>query len=176
MSKKMKLNLVKIKISILLLIFLSSCGYHVSGTGGSLSKGIRTISIPVFDNNSAEPLIQRQFTDAVRQAFLTDGRLRLSSPDKADLLLNGLITNYYNRSVAFNRDDVVTESIITLGIKVKVLDQINEKVYMENSMTTKWDYRSDSLVINSEAARQVALQEAYRDLALRIVSLVIDKF
>ena len=174
----MKPILINLKLSILILsiFFLTSCGYHVSGTGGSLSKGIRTISIPVFDNISTEPLIQRQFTDAVRQAFLTDGRLRLSSPDKADLLLNGVITNYYIQSVAFNRDDVVTESIITLAIKVKVLDQVNENVYMEDSMRTNWDYRSDSLVINSEAARQIALQEAYRDLALRIVSLVIDKF
>jgi outer membrane lipopolysaccharide assembly protein LptE/RlpB len=167
---------IKLSIPIIFFFFLTSCGYHVSGTGGSLSKGIRTISIPVFDNSSSEPLIQRQFTDAVRQAFLTDGRLRLSTPNKADLLLNGIITNYYNQSVAFNRDDVVTESIITLRIKVKVMDQINEKVYMEDSMSTNWDYRSDSLVINSEAARQVALQEAYRDLALRIVSLVVDKF
>jgi outer membrane lipopolysaccharide assembly protein LptE/RlpB len=174
----MKLKIIKLKLSILFLclLVLTGCGYHVSGTGGSLSKGIRTISVPVFDNSSTEPLIQRQFTDAVRQAFLTDGRLRLSSPDKADLLLNGVITTYYNQSVAFNRDDVVTESIITLAIKVKVLDQINENVYMEDSMRTNWDYRSDSLVINSEAARQIALQEAYRDLALRIVSLVIDKF
>ncbi|MGV7220708.1 MAG: LPS assembly lipoprotein LptE [Nitrospinales bacterium] len=174
----MKLNFVNIKISlsILLLFFLTGCGYHLSGTGGSLSKGMRTISIPVFDNNSSEPLIQRQFTDAVRQAFLTDGRLKLSKPKNADLLLEGLISNYYNRSVAFNRDDVVTESIITLGVKVKVIDQINEKIYMEESMNSNWDYRSDSLVINSEAARQTALQEAYRDLALRIVRLVIDKF
>jgi len=174
----MKLHLIKFKlsISILFLIFLFGCGYHVSGTGGSLSKGFRTISIPVFDNDSNEPLIQRQFTDAVRQAFLTDGRLRLSSPDKADLLLNGLIKRYSRRSVAFNRDDVVTESIITLDIYVEVMDQINEKIYMKNSMSTKWDYRSDSLLINTEAARQTALHEAYRDLALRVVSLVIDKF
>jgi outer membrane lipopolysaccharide assembly protein LptE/RlpB len=174
----MKLNLRKFKLSILFLclFFLSSCGYHLSGTGGSLSKGMRTISIPVFDNNSSEPLIQRQFTDAVRQAFLTDGRLKLTSPENSDLLLNGLISNYNIRSVAFNQDDVVTESIITLGVKIRVMDQLNEKVYMENSMNTNWDYRSDSLVINSEAARQTALQEAYRDLALRIVSLVIDRF
>ena len=174
----MKLNLIKSKLSILFLclFLLTSCGYHLSGTGGSLSKGIRTISIPVFDNDSREPLIQRQLTDAVRQAFLTDGRLRLASPENSDLLLNGILTYYSVRSVAFNKDDVVTESIITLGVNIEVMDQINEKVYMEDSMNTNWDYRSDSLLINSEAARQTALQEAYRDLALRIVSLVIDKF
>jgi outer membrane lipopolysaccharide assembly protein LptE/RlpB len=157
MREKMNLKLKKtqLSITILFLFFLTGCGYHLSGTGGSLSKGIRTISIPVFDNNSSEPLIQRQFTDAVRQAFLTDGRLSLSNPKDADLLLEGLIYNYGNRSVAFNRDDVVTESIITLGVKVRVMDQINEKVYMQDSMASSWDYRSDSL---------------------QIVRLVIDKF
>ena len=174
----MKIKTIKLKtfVPVLLLFFLAGCGYHMSGTGGSLRKHMRTISVPVFDNESSEPLIQRQFTDAVRQAFLTDGRLKLTGPKKADLLLTGIIDAYSVRSVAFNADDVVTESIITLGATVLVKDQVKKKIYMKNKVKTNRDFRSNSLVINSEAARQAALQEAYRDLALQIVSLVIDKF
>ena len=167
---------LKACIPVLLLFMLTSCGYHLSGTGSALRMNLRTISVPVFDNESSEPLIQREFTDAVRQAFLTDGRLKLTGPKKADLLLSGIINSYNVRSVAFDKDDVVTESIITLGVKVLVKDLVRKEVYMEDALKTYWDFRSDSLLINSEAARQEALREAYRDLALRIVSLVIDKF
>ncbi len=167
---------LKASVAVLLIFMLAGCGYHLSGTGGSLRKYMRTISVPVFENESNEPLIQRQFTDAVRQAFLTDGRLRLTGPKNADLLLTGIIDVYSVRSVAFSKDDVVTESIITLGVTVLVKDQVKKKAYMENKLKANRDFRSDSLVINSEAARQAALEEAYRDLARQIVSLVIDKF
>lgn len=163
-------------LPVLLICLLTGCGYHLAGTGGKMRKHLRTISVPVFDNSSTEPLIQRGLTDAIRQAFLTDGRLKLVHPKKADLLLTGAIVSFQSRSVAFNKDDVVTESIITLGVHILVKDQVKKEVYMEDDLKTTWDYRSDSLIINSEAARQQALREAFRDLALRLVSLVIDKF
>ena len=78
---------------------MTSCGYSLSGTGGSLRKNLRTIAVPVFDNDSSEPIIQRQFTDTLRQAFLSDGRLKLTGLKNADLLLTGIIDKYRVRSV-----------------------------------------------------------------------------
>ena len=167
---------IRIWLAILLICLLTSCGYRLAGKGGKLRSHLRTISVPVFDNSSSEPLIQRELTDNVRRAFLTDGRLTLTGPKEADLLLTGIIESYKVRSVAFNKDDVVTESIITLGVHILVRDQVKKETYMEDDLKTTWDFRSDRFVINSEAARQAALREAYRDLSLRIVSLVIDKF
>jgi len=43
-------------------------------------------------------------------------------------------------------------------------------------LNTRWDYRPDSDVVNAEAARQEAFNQAYRVLSQRLVSLVIDKF
>ena len=66
---------------------LSSCGYHLSGTGGIVPEGARTIAIPVFINGTKEPYVDVEVTQAVVEEFLTDGRLKVVSPEEAELVL-----------------------------------------------------------------------------------------
>ena len=83
----------------------SSCGYHLAGYGSTLPSHIRAISIPVFKNSSSEPNIQRDATDAIRRAFISDGRLTVTDTSKADLLMRGTLTNYQLRGVSFSSED-----------------------------------------------------------------------
>ena len=163
---------------LLLSLTLWGCGYQMAGRGTSqLSPHLRTIAIPVFENNSTEPTIQRPLTEALRRAFITDGRLRLvNNQDAADLLVTGTLTKYWIRAVAFNRFDVVTEYWVYIEADVLVQDQVKDQVYLTQTLKTRWDYLADNSVIISEASRQEALTQTYRVLSQRLVSLVNDKF
>lgn len=156
---------------------LASCGYQMAGTGtAQLPPHIKTISIPLFGNQSQEPTIERNVTTAVRRAFVTDGRLALVPTRKSDLLMKATLTQYYFSAVAFDRSDVATEYWVYLGVDVEVIDQVKQQTHLKQSLQTRWDYRPGSDVINAEAARQEAFNQAYRMLSQRLVSLVIDKF
>lgn len=156
---------------------VAGCGYHLAGYGSSLPDHIRTIAIPVFENNSSEPNIHREATNAIRQAFISDGRLKVVDTKQADLVVQGTL-NYYNlRAVSFSGSDAATEYIVQLGVHVEALDQVKQKKFLEQDFTTQWDYRSSSTdVINSETARFAALKEAYDDLADRLLSIIIEQF
>ena len=161
---------------LLILLWSSSCGYHLAGYGSALPSHIRAISIPVFKNFSGEPNIQKDATDAVRRAFISDGRLKVVDTRKADLLMRGILTNYQLRAVSFNSEDSVEEYIVRLGIQVEAYDQIKKKTIFNQKFTTQWDYRSTSSVVDSESAKYMALKEAYDDLADRLVSITIEQF
>ena len=154
----------------------SSCGYHLVGYGSSLPSHIRTIAIPVFKNVSPEPNIHRDATDAVRQMFIMDGRLKLVGTSKSDLLIRGTLTDYHLRAVSFSDKDVADEYIVRLGVQVEAYDRIKKKTLLNQKFTTKWDYRATSGVIDSESARFIALKEAYDDLGGRLVSVIIEQF
>ena len=165
-------------LALALSLMLGGCGYQMAGRGASqLPPHLKTIAIPVFENSSAEPALQRPFTEALRRAFITDGRLRLVNDQTgADLVMTGILTRYSIRAVAFNNLDVAIEYWVYLGTKVKVVDRVNNRTYLDQTLNTRWDYVADDSVISSEASRQEALTEAYRVLSQRLVSLVNDKF
>ncbi|MGP0566909.1 MULTISPECIES: LPS assembly lipoprotein LptE [unclassified Nitrospina] len=164
--------------SLLFLILLPACGYQLAGTGASqLPPHLKTIAIPVFDNVSQEPVINRNLTERVRQSFLRDGRLRLvKSAANADLLLTGKLTAYSIRAVAFDDRDVVTEYWVYIDIDVVVKDQVKNRTHLKQTLKTRWDYRPSINVIDAEASRQAAFLQAYRLLGNRLVSLIIDQF
>ena len=157
-------------------LLLSSCGYHLAGYGSTLPPHIRAISIPVFKNSSSEPNIQRDATDAIRRAFISDGRLKVTDTSKADLLMRGTLTNYQLRGVSFSSEDSAEEYIVRLGIQVEAYDRIKKRIVFSQKFTTQWDYRSTSSVVDSESEKYTALKEAYDDLADRLVSITIEQF
>jgi outer membrane lipopolysaccharide assembly protein LptE/RlpB len=163
---------------LVVVLLLSSCGYHLAGYGSTLPPHLRAISIPVFKNSSptSEPNIQKDVTDAVRRAFISDGRLKVVNKRKADLRMDGTLTGYELRAVAFNSADSAEEYVVRLGIQVEAYDRIKKKIIFNQKFTTQWDYRATSSVIDSDVAKHTALQEAYADLADRLVSITIERF
>ena len=161
---------------LMLVISTSNCGYHLAGYGSTLPSHIRTISIPVFKNSSTEPNIHRDATDAIRRAFISDGRLKVVGTSKADLLMRGTLTDYQLRAVSFSAEDIAEEYIVRLGVQVESYDRVKKKIFFRQKFTTQWDYRTTSSVVDSESARFTALKEAYDDLADRLVSTTIEQF
>lgn len=159
------------------LLAINGCGYRLSGTGSSLPPHIKTIAIPVLKNKSSEPTIHPRLTNTIRRAFLTDGRLKLvDDPQKAHLVLHGILDFYDIRAVTFDANDRAIEYWVYLGIKVDVKDRVKGKTYQKENLRTRWDYRPTANVVNAEASRQEALDEAFRDVSIRLVSLIIDQF
>ena len=157
---------------------LSACGYQMAGHGESqLPPHLNTIAIPVFENTSLEPTIQRPFTEALRRAFITDGRLKLvNDVVKADLVMTGTLTSYSISAVAFNDRDVAVEYWVIIQADIEVVDRVNNQTYVKQKVKTRWDYIAEDSVVTTEASRQAALTQAYRVLSQRMVSLVNDKF
>lgn len=158
------------------LMLISACGYRLTGTGTSLPAHLKTVAIPVFKNTSTEPNIQREMTNVIRQSFINDGRLKVVNKDEADLVMKGVLNSYTLQAVSFDTNDVALAYFVALGINIDVRDMVKHKPFLKQNFTTKWDFRAQTNVINSEAARLAALNSAYKELGNRLVSIVIDQF
>ncbi|MBT3922718.1 MAG: hypothetical protein HOF21_09105 [Nitrospina sp.] len=157
-------------------LFFNGCGYHLVGTGSSLPTELKTLSISVFSNSSSEPEIHRELTSNIIDSFITDGRLKVVGKGSADMVMKGTLYYYDLKAVSFSSNDFVSDYIVELGVDVQVIDKVNDKLYMKDKFKTKWDYRATSDIVNTESARLAALEEAYKELGNRLVSLLIDQF
>ncbi len=155
---------------------IPSCGYRLTGTGNQLPPHIKTLAIPVFKNETNQPELHRNLTDAVRQAFLNDGRVKIVQKKSSDLLVQGTLYYYDVRAVAFDSNDVATQYWVKIGVKIKAYDRVKNRPYLSDDLKTRWDYTVDANVASSEDARLRALDSAYRDISLRLVSLFLDPF
>jgi len=168
---------IKIIAILIVLLLISACGYHLTGTGtSSLPKHIKTVAIPVFSNTSTQPNIHRKMTNAIRQSFINDGRLKVVNRKSADLVMRGILNSYALQAVSFNSNDIAVEYYVLLGVAIDVKDMVKRKPFLKQTFTTKWDFRTTADVINTEAARQTALNNAFRELGNRLVSIIIDQF
>ena len=174
----MKQIWVPFKFWILLGIALlaNGCGYHLVGTGSSLPPHLKTLSIPLFTNSSSEPEIHRELTSSIINSFITDGRIKIVRKGNSDMVMKGSLLYYDLSAVAFSSSDFASDYIVKLGVEVEVIDKVNDKSYMKNKFTTKWDYKATSDIVDTETARLTALEEAYKELGNRLVSLLIDQF
>ena len=59
---------------------------------------------------------------------------------------------------------------------VEVIDKVNNKPYLKQNLKTEWNYTATSDIVDTESARLVALEEAYRVLGNRLVSLLVNQF
>ena len=160
----------------ILAIATAACGYHLVGTGNKLPEHIQTLAIPVFTNITDQPELHRNLTDAVREAFLNDARVKIVPERKADLVVKGTLTYYDVRPIAFNDRDVATQYWVKISIDLDAIDRVKKKTYLKQELKTRWDYNVNESVVDSEEARLQGLEGAYRDLALRMVSLFLDPF
>lgn len=177
---------------VMLVTLASSCGYHFSGTGGLVPEGARFIAVPVFINGTNEPYVDVEVTQAVVQEFLTDGRLKVVSPEEAELVLHGKVTKYKVMPLSYTDLSHVQQYKVNLTVDARLEDLRTKKVlWQEKGITSLFisDYAVAYSIITTptgtiEAAnisqtkisKESAIQKASRDIAWTIRSLVLEGF
>jgi outer membrane lipopolysaccharide assembly protein LptE/RlpB len=155
---------------------VSACGYGFVGRGTALPPGVKSVSIPTFQNKSGEPELDIIVTGAVRDAFTVDGRLVVDDSGRADSTLTGVIESYSLQPVAFKSNGVVSEYNVSLGIAVTHKSARPEKILVKQKVNVEWRYVAQGTIIASEGQRLLATKEAAKKAAEALLSLVIEAF
>jgi len=101
------------------LLLVGGCGYHFTGEGTTPRPGLKSVAIPVFEDDSGFPGAASLFAGALRQEFLTKGLLQVVPVDQAEAVFKGRIINIYTSAVAHRapQQTVLTRMFVVLNIK-----------------------------------------------------------
>jgi outer membrane lipopolysaccharide assembly protein LptE/RlpB len=177
-----------LSIVMVLLVFLtilSSCGYHLSGTGGIVPEGVKTISIPVFLNATNEPYVDVEVTQAVVEEFMTDGRLKVVGLSDAELALRGRVMKYEVDPLAYNPQAYVQQYRVRLVVDATLEDIRSKKVLWQekgiasnfiSDYTVSFDPAGAADIKATRIAKDAALKKASQDIAWTLRSRVLEGF
>jgi hypothetical protein len=164
---------------------IAGCGYS---SQSSLDPQYQTIAVTPFYDESREYDLQAPLTNAVTRKFIHDSRLDVVHPDKADLLLEGVILDYRLKGLTFDGRDEVTQYLLVVTAGVRVTDmQSGEVLWEERLMAGETSYytraagqSSDRLRGNAEVflptVRSFASDEENRAAAEALEQLASDIF
>lgn len=165
------------KLLPLLPFLVSGCGVY-SFSGSSVS-GVKTIAVPLFDNQTQEYGIRETLTEIVADRFVKDNTLKVVNEKIADSILHGVITNYKRESHTFDEQENIKEYIVRIWVNVWFEEKKGKKtIWREDNMQGWGIYCVKDCVDESgnpksdeteEDGKERALQKLAEDIVNRTV-------
>lgn len=118
----------------LLFVLDSCCTYSFSG----VSTGIKSISIPVFENESLKYDLEDTFTKAVTDAFIEDNRLKIANEKSADAILLVTIKVFDRTPYSYDESENVKEYKIKISADVLLKKREGEEELFKANNFSEW--------------------------------------
>jgi hypothetical protein len=138
--------MLKSKITLLVLLFIACCGYTTRMISTSKFK---TIAIPVVNNATIKPGLSELLTEQLTDDFTKDRTLKITTIEKADLVLECKIINYEKSPQSYTSEQEISVWKITLGAEINSQDKIkpeSDTLSATKTNISSWvTYPSDSL-------------------------------
>ncbi|MCM8792736.1 MAG: LPS assembly lipoprotein LptE [Candidatus Omnitrophica bacterium] len=184
-----KINIPSISLFSIAIYYLIStlfwgCGYT---THSLISSKYKTIYVSHFVNKidiakETEsmrrykvyyPLIEHDVRKAVIERFNLDGSLRISPEEHADLILKGTVLDFRRDALRYLVNDEVEEYRISITVEIELEDK-NKNTLIEKSRIIG----DTTYFLNGPHAKAepVAIDEALKDVARRIVECVVERW
>jgi hypothetical protein len=155
---------------LLMMLVCTGCPY--SFTGASVPAHLRTVAIPLVDDQSTfgEPLLRERFTTGLTEAFILDNSLEVAEKTVADCLLEGVITSVSDAPAVVGEGEQVTKRRVTMNVKFVFQDlKLRRKVW-EKSFSNWGDYESGGGLSQRTTGLDEAIRKLTEDVLLETVS------
>jgi len=152
--------------SLMVLILTVSCGVYTF-TPSALG-GLKSVAIPLFEDQTTEPGIRELLTENVSQAFVDDNTLKVVAEARADAVLSGVVKSYRHEAYTYSSGEIVSEYIVTIGIDIEFTERKSNKVIWEETGMSNWGtYNPDSQT--EQDGQKLAVDKLVEDILNKTV-------
>jgi outer membrane lipopolysaccharide assembly protein LptE/RlpB len=163
-----------LRVSVLaLLVFVSACGYHVTGqTGSRLATGqslwVSFIGIEI-DSPSAQTVLRRALLE---ECHALRGLQPSGSAAAADLNIKGSLRTYATRPMSYTALDQVREYRLTVEVELELYRKGEVKPLWKGIIQSYQDYPANKDLSLQRSAEEAALTAASHLLAQKFLMSV----
>lgn len=133
------------------LMMLTACTVKYSLSGASIPPDAKTFSVAYFPNNApmVAPILSATLTDELTQRFAT--RTNLAQVEEGgDFAFEGEIVGYSSTTSSVSSGDYALQNRLTIAIKVKFTNAIDDKMSFNRNFSAYADYDSTKLLTEVE--------------------------
>ncbi|MCP4666416.1 MAG: hypothetical protein GY849_08610 [Deltaproteobacteria bacterium] len=167
---------------------VSGCGYHFQGTGKPVGISMDSLAIPLMESTSSFMGFEGEFTRAIREEFVSHGRVPIVSREEASTVLIGKIYEIETEPYSYEllHEDVrgrettyeVTNARwLEIVLKIRLEDRATGHVIWEDrKMTERHTYAVTDDPLANRFNQRRALRAIARTLARRIYAKTMERF
>lgn len=163
-------------VSTAFLLLLGGCaGYHLGPAKPEYLKNVKTVSVPVFRNNTLIPRIEEILTTSTISQLQQDGSLQVVADGQADVRLVCTIDRVQRapaRSVTGNVL-LTSEFELNVGVRYQLLEKGTGRIIDSGHVTGETSFFVGNDVQQDE--RQ-AIPIAAQQVAVNLVSQLVEGF
>lgn len=129
---------------VLTMAVFTACKISYSFTGASIAPTVKTFSVYYFPNRASlvNPNLSQQFTDGLQEKLIKQTSLNQIT-ENGDLEFSGQITEYDVKPMNIQEGDIAGQNRLTIGIKVKYVNNKDHEQDWEKSFTAYEDFDSN---------------------------------
>ena len=132
-------------------LFATACTVKYSLSGASIPPDAKTISVAYFPNNApmVAPILSATLTDELTQRFASRTSL-VQVEEGGDFAFEGEIVGYSSTTSSVSSGDYALQNRLTISIKVKFTNAIDDKMSFNRNFSAYADYDSTKLLTEVE--------------------------
>jgi|TARA_B100000446_G_scaffold79785_1_gene75515 hypothetical protein len=116
---------------LLSLFFLLSCGFY--SMAGSIPPHIKSIAIPLMENETAEFGLAEDITDGILGEFVEAGILSITDENIAHSILRGTVKKVNEGPYTYSKQESVSEFRYKIDVKLEWYDVSQDKNLLEGT-------------------------------------------
>jgi len=161
----------RIKLIIFAVVLIYGCRY--SFTGASVPPHLKTIAIPVFDDQSGygRATLREELTNKIVERFILDNTLKIADKSTANSLLEGVIVSVQDNPVVVGTGERVVKSRITITVRVSFYDMVKRTKVWERTFSNWGEYELEGNIQNNlQLGIKQAIEKLSEDILLATVA------
>lgn len=147
------------------------CGIY-SASSGRVEESLKRIAVLFFANDTAEPNLGVDLSQAVIQALQTDNTLKVVEEGSADTILDGRVVRYARKEQFARQDLTVIEYQVQIAVILTLTRRATgETVFKDRRFIGSGNYLLDG---SNGTSEQTARIEAGTEIVKDILALVVE--
>ena len=171
-----------------ILISAVGCGYRFQGTGNPIGIHIDSLAIPLVASTASYLGFEGEFTRAIREEFVSHGKVSLVSREKASAVLIGKVYEIETDPYSYDllhvdvRGEKTTYEVtnarwLRVKLNIRLVDRDTGQIMWEDrEMTEKHTYAVTNSPLDNRFNQRKALRAIARILARRIYAKTMERF
>jgi hypothetical protein len=154
---------------------LTGCGYEFGNSAKPGAAYGLVLAVPVFHNDTFEPILDRRVTEMVRRQFLqADGLTLVNNVSAAPLVILGRVSGYGLQTMSFRQGQLEYRVVLIATVSMK--DTGTQRLLWQETYTTSAEYFLTADLATNRSRQDRATDEAAQMLAENIVSRVLEDY
>ena len=161
-----------IPVWIPIILLAAGCGYY--SFSGSLPSHVKTAAVPLFGNETTEVGMVEYLTDAVEQAIISNGAMKVVSEFQADAVVTGTIIDVIDGPESFTGEEQGTTFRIRIYANVEFFDRVRNEPLWSGERVEGWAVydapSSPGATVTRDDAKETALDMLAKEIIDKTVT------